>query len=249
MKTYGLIGYPLSQSFSQKYFSDKFKNESIAARYLNFPIASIDELPQLLAKHPYIGGLNVTIPYKEKVMDYLTEIDPMAEEAGAVNVVKLDWSHASRPKLKGFNTDIIGFSESIKPLLKAQHKNALILGTGGAAKAVGFALEKMDIAYQFVSRSPQGQNQTIYEALNAETMAQNTIIINTTPLGMYGDMEAKPDIPYQYTSKQHLFFDLIYNPTLSAFLKAGQDQGASVKNGLEMLHLQAEAAWEIWNRE
>lgn len=248
MKTYGLIGYPLSQSFSQKYFSSKFAEDNIEARYLNFPIASIEELPQLIAHHPYIGGLNVTIPYKEKVMAYLSEMDAIAEEAGAVNVVKFDWSNPLKPKLIGFNTDIIGFTNSIKTLLKEHHKSALILGTGGAAKAVGFALKKMDISYQFVSRSPQGDKQLPYDAIDAAAMAQNTIIINTTPLGMYGDMEAKPDIPYHNCGKEHLFFDLIYNPEVTAFLKAGQIQGATIKNGLEMLHLQAEAAWEIWNK-
>lgn len=248
MKTYGLIGYPLSQSFSQKYFSNNFAEQVIEARYLNFPIASIDELPQLIAHHPYIGGLNVTIPYKEKIIAYLDEMDPMAEEAGAVNVVKFDWSNPTKPKLIGFNTDIIGFSNSIKPLLKIHHKSALILGTGGAAKAVGFALKNMGIAYQFVSRNPQGKNQISYDMLDAASIKLNTIIINTTPLGMYGDMEAKPDIPYQYCGKEHLFFDLIYNPEVTAFLKAGQLQDATIKNGLEMLHLQAEAAWDIWNK-
>ena len=248
MKTYGLIGYPLSQSFSQKYFSNKFTEQAIEARYLNFPIASIEELPQLIEHHPYIGGLNVTIPYKEKVIPYLSEMNAMAEEAGAVNVVKFDWSNPLKPKLIGFNTDIIGFSNSIKPLLKEHHKSALILGTGGAAKAVAFALKKMDISYQFVSRSPQGDRQVSYIAIDAAAMAHNTIIINTTPLGMYGDMEAKPDIPYHYCGKEHLFFDLIYNPEVTAFLRAGQIQGAIIKNGLEMLHLQAEAAWEIWNK-
>ncbi len=248
MKTYGLIGYPLSQSFSQKYFSNMFAEHAIEARYLNFPIASIDELLQLIAHHPYIGGLNVTIPYKEKIIAYLDEMDPMAEEAGAVNVVKFDWSNPTKPKLIGFNTDIIGFTNSIKPLLKNHHKSALILGTGGAAKAVGFALKKMGITYQFVSRNPQGKNQISYDMLDAASIKLNTIIINTTPLGMYGDMEAKPYIPYQYCSKEHLFFDLIYNPEVTAFLKAGQLQGATIKNGLEMLHLQAEAAWDIWNK-
>lgn len=248
MKTYGLIGYPLSQSFSQKYFSNKFAEENIEARYLNFPIASIDELPQLIEHHPYIGGLNVTIPYKEKIITYINEMDPVAEEAGAVNVVKFDWSKSTKPKLIGFNTDIIGFSNSIKPLLKDHHKSAIILGTGGAAKAVGFSLKKMGISYQFVSRNPHGDTQMPYDVLDAAYMAHNTVIINTTPLGMYGNMEAKPDIPYHYCGKDHLFFDLIYNPEVTSFLKAGQMQGATIKNGLEMLHLQAEAAWEIWNK-
>lgn len=248
MKTYGLIGYPLSQSFSQKFFTNKFNEEVIDARYLNFPIPSIEEFTQLIEHHPYIAGLNVTIPYKEKVIAYLNEMDPVAEEAGAVNVVKFDWSDPSSPKLIGYNTDIIGFTKSIEPFLKEHHKSALILGTGGAAKAVGFALKRMGISYHFVSRNPQGDNHLSYADIDAQCMKQNTIIINSTPLGMYGDMEAKPDIPYQHCSKEHLFFDLIYNPEVTAFLRAGQIQGADIKNGLEMLHLQAEAAWDIWNK-
>ncbi|WP_075589988.1 shikimate dehydrogenase family protein [Labilibacter marinus] len=247
MKTFGLIGYPLSQSFSQKYFTNKFNDESIEGRYLNFPIESIKEFPELINHHPYIGGLNVTIPYKEEVMQFLDELDPIAEEAGAVNVIKFDWSNPEKPILKGYNSDIIGFTNSIKPFIKAHHKKALILGTGGAAKAVGFALKGMGISYQFVSRTPKGENQITYNSLNQEVMIENTVIINTTPLGMYGDMNAKPAIPYEFCGEQHLFFDLIYNPEVTAFLKAAQEQGAAIKNGLEMLHLQAEAAWDIWN--
>ncbi|MGQ1783795.1 MULTISPECIES: shikimate dehydrogenase family protein [unclassified Saccharicrinis] len=248
MKTYGLIGYPLSQSFSQKYFTNKFEQEAIKARYLNFPIASIDEFPELIDHHPYIGGLNVTIPYKEKVIPYLDELDPIAREAGAVNVIKFDWGNPKKPVLKGYNSDIIGFTKSIEPLIKAHHKSALILGTGGAAKGVGFALNRMGLAYKLVSRTPEGEIQLSYNSLNEKSMADNQVIINTTPLGMYGDMNAKPEIPYHYCGKNHLFFDLIYNPEITAFLKAGQKQGAAIKNGLEMLHLQAEGAWEIWNK-
>ncbi len=247
MKTFGLIGYPLSKSFSQKYFTDKFEKESFKGRYLNFPIASIDEFPELINHHPYIGGLNVTIPYKEKVIQYLDDLDPISKEVGAVNVIKVDWSIPAKPRLTGYNSDIIGFSKSIEPLLNANHKKALILGTGGAAKAVGFALKNLNIEYKLVSRTPEGENQISYHSLNEATMKEYTVIVNTTPLGMYGNMDAKPEIPYHYCGKEHLFFDLVYNPEVTAFLKAGQDQGATIKNGLEMLHLQAEAAWEIWN--
>ncbi len=247
MKTYGLIGYPLSQSFSQKYFTNKFKSENIEARYLNFPIASIDEFPELIQHHPYIGGLNVTIPYKEQVIPFLDELDPIAKEAGAVNVIKFDWSNPKKPILKGYNSDIIGFTESIKPLIKEHHKKALILGTGGAAKAVGFALNRMNISYKFVSRTPKGDNQIEYSSINKATMEDNLVIINTTPLGMYGDLSAKPEIPYEYCGENHLFYDLIYNPEITAFMHAGQKHGAIIKNGLEMLHLQAEAGWKIWN--
>ena len=159
MKTFGLIGYPLSKSFSQKYFTEKFEKETIKARYLNFPIASIDEFPELINHHPYIGGLNVTIPYKEKVIQYLDDLDPISKEAGAVNVIKVDWSNPTKPKLIGYNSDIIGFSNSIKPLLKPNHKKALVLGTGGAAKAVGYALKSLNIEYKLVSRTPEGENQ------------------------------------------------------------------------------------------
>ncbi len=248
MKTFGLIGYPLSQSFSQKYFTEKFEKESIEARYLNFPIASINELPELIQQHPYIGGLNVTIPYKEQIIPFLDELDPIAEEAGAVNVVKFDWSNPDKPKLKGFNSDIIGFSESIKPLLKDFHTKALILGTGGAAKAVGFALKQLGLSYQFVSRTPKSDQQISYDSLNEEIIKENLVIVNTTPLGMYGDQSAKPDIPYEYCGEKHLFYDLIYNPEVTAFMAAGQKRGAAIKNGLDMLHLQAEAGWKIWNK-
>ncbi len=248
MKTFGLIGYPLSQSFSQKYFTEKFKNEGYEGRYLNFAIPQIDEFPELIKHHPYIGGLNVTIPYKEQVIAYLDDMDPVAKEAGAVNVIKFDWINPEKPILKGYNSDIIGFTNSIKPFIKDHHKNALILGTGGAAKAVSFALKQLGIDYKFVSRNPKGDEQITYESLDKNTMQKNLVIINTTPLGMYGDLSAKPNIPYKYCGKKHLFYDLIYNPEVTAFLAAGQEQGAVIKNGLEMLYGQAEAAWEIWNK-
>ncbi len=248
MKTFGLIGYPLSHSFSQKYFTEKFANENLDGRYLNFPIPSIDEFSDLLNHHPYICGLNVTIPYKEKIFDYLNDVDPVAKEAGAVNVIKIDWSNPTKPHLTGYNSDIIGFSKSIKPLLKPTHKKALILGTGGAAKAVSYALKSMNIEYKMISRTPEGNDQISYHSLNEQTINEYTIIVNTTPLGTSGKNEnLKPEIPYHYCNQNHLFYDLVYNPEVTAFLAAGQKQGATIKNGLEMLHLQAEAAWEIWN--
>jgi len=247
MKTFGLIGYPLSQSFSQKYFTEKFENDHIKARYLNFPIPSIDEFPELLDHHPYIGGMNVTIPYKEIIIPYLNDIDPIAKEAGAVNVIKVDWTNPSSPKLKGFNSDIYGFTNSIKPYIKELHKSALILGTGGAAKAVGFALKKMGITFKYVSRTPEGNDQISYNSLNEGVMNSNKVIINSTPLGMFPKVETKPEIPYHYCNEDHLFYDLVYNPELTQFLYEGQKVGATIKNGLEMLYLQAEKAWEIWN--
>ena len=248
METYGLIGYPLEHSFSQKYFTEKFNRENIDARYLNFPISGIDQFPELLRKHPYLAGLNVTIPYKQEVMKYLDEIDPVARETGAVNVIKINWEK-EKPYLKGFNTDIVGFSRSVTPLMKAHHKKALILGTGGASKAVAYALKQMGLLYRFVSRTPKHPSQVSYESLTAEIINDYKVIINTTPLGMSPRTEAFPPIPYQGITEEHLAFDLIYNPQTTLFLKKCAENGAVTKNGLEMLHLQAEAAWEIFKQE
>lgn len=247
MKTFGLIGYPLGHSFSQKYFTEKFKAENIEARYLNFPIENIGELPSLLEKHPYLAGLNVTIPYKQQVIEYLDQVDQVAREAGAVNVVKITWD-GSKPCLKGYNSDIIGFSSSIKPLLRSHHKKALILGTGGASKAVAYALKDLGLLYRFVSRTPQHPSHVSYESLNKEILKEYTVIINTTPMGMAPKTDQCPSIPYNGISSQHLAFDLIYNPETTLFMQKCSEGGALVKNGLEMLHLQAEAAWNIWNK-
>ncbi|MBZ4676776.1 MAG: aroE [Anaerophaga sp.] len=247
METYGLIGYPLEHSFSQKYFTEKFNRENIDARYLNFPISSIDQFPELLRKHPYLAGLNVTIPYKQEVMKYLNEIDPVAGETGAVNVIKIHWKK-EKPYLKGFNTDIVGFSRSVAPLMKARHKKALILGTGGASKAVAYALRQMGLLYRFVSRYPKHPSQVSYESLTPEIINDYKVIINTTPLGMSPKTDAFPPIPYQGITEEHLAVDLIYNPQTTLFLKKCAENGAVTKNGLEMLHLQAEAAWEIFKQ-
>lgn len=247
MKTFGLIGYPLGHSFSQKYFTEKFKAENIEARYLNFPIETIGEFPSLLEKHPYLAGLNVTIPYKQQVMDYLDEIDIIAREAGAVNVVKITWDD-KKPRLKGFNSDIIGFSRSIEPLLRAHHNKALILGTGGASKAVAYALKELGLLYRYVSRTPKHPSHVSYESLNEEILKEYTVIVNTTPTGMAPNTDQCPSIPYNGISSQHLAFDLIYNPETTLFMQKCAERGAVVKNGLEMLHLQAEAAWDIWNK-
>lgn len=246
MRTFGLIGNPLSQSFSQKYFTEKFKIEHIDARYLNFELPTIEEFPNMLEHHPYIAGINVTIPYKEQIVKYLTEMDKHAEAIGAVNCIKLTW-HEKTPLLKGYNTDLIGFTNSIKPLLKDNHTRALILGTGGAAKAVAYALHLMGIAYRFVSRHPQGTNHVSYSELTKEILEEYTIIINSTPIGMFPNVNNCPDIPYQFASENHLFYDLTYNPANTLFMLKGAEYGAAVKNGLDMLHMQAEAAWNIWN--
>jgi shikimate dehydrogenase len=248
MKTYGLIGYPLEHSFSQKYFTEKFKHEGIEARYLNFPISDIDQFPELLQKHPYLAGLNVTIPYKQEVIKYLHKLDVIAEEAGAVNVIRIDWQK-DKPYLTGYNSDIIGFSQSIAPLMSSEHIKALILGTGGASKAIAYALKQLGLLYRFVSRSPQHPSHVSYQALTPEIIREYKVIINTTPLGMSPNINSCPPLPYSGITSDHLAFDLVYNPETTLFMQKCAKNGATVKNGLEMLHLQAEAAWEIWNRE
>ncbi len=246
MRTFGLIGYPLTHSFSQGYFSEKFKNEGIEARYLNFPISSIHDFCGLLEQHPYLAGLNVTIPYKEQVLPYLDELDDEAARIGAVNVIKIFWDK-KRPFLKGYNSDVKGFFNALQPLLQPWHGKALILGTGGASKAVAHGLLNAGILYRFVSRHPKGPSQVSYEALTPEIISEYKLIINTSPLGMYPNIETCPPLSYEAITQQHLIFDLIYNPETTLFMKRASENGAVVKNGLEMLHLQAEEAWKIWN--
>lgn len=236
---YGLIGYPLSHSFSPTYFNKKFATEGIGARYEAYPLANINELPALLKTNPTLQGLNVTIPYKQQVIPYLDAIDDAAKTIGAVNCIKI-----TDDKLTGYNTDWIGFTESLRPLLQTQHTRALVLGSGGGAKAVVYALQQMGIAHSIVSRTG-GDYQ--YIKLTEAIICQHTIIINTTPLGMYPHVDDCPAIPYQYLSAQYLLYDLIYNPAETLFLQRGKDAGALTKNGYEMLLRQAEAAWAIWN--
>ncbi len=246
MRTFGLVGFPLAQSFSQKYFTNKFKEENIDARFLNFEMENINELPEVLSHHPYIAGFSVTIPHKEAILDYLNDIDSSAKAIGATNAVKVTW-HNKKPYLKGYNTDLIGFSASIEPLLKANHKKALILGTGGAAKAVAQAFKLMGIACKYVSRSPQSNDDLSYQDIDKSIINEYHVLVNCTPLGMFPNVNACPDLPYELLGSSHLLYDLTYNPEVTLFMKKGLDQGAQVKNGLDMLHLQAEAAWEIWN--
>ncbi len=246
MKTYGLIGYPLEHSFSQKYFTEKFRIENIEARYLNFPISDISHFPELLEKHPYLAGLNVTIPYKQQVMEYLDELDPIAREVGAVNVISIKWNN-KKPFLTGHNSDIIGFTRSIAPLIKSGHEKALILGTGGASKAVAYSLSQLGLLYRFVSRNPHHPSHVSYDELTPEIIHDYKVIINTTPAGMAPNTHDFPPIPYQGITSGHLAYDLIYNPETTLFMQKCAKEGAIVKNGLEMLHLQAEAAWEMWN--
>lgn len=245
MKKYGLIGYPLKHSFSKQYFNNKFISESIDATYMNFEISSIKEFPNILTENKDLCGLNVTIPYKEQVIPYLDGL-ANAKEIGAVNVIKFDRSKG-KLRLIGYNSDIIGFQESIEPLLKEHHKKALILGTGGASKAVFHGLKHLNIATQFVSRTKK-DNCLTYGELSPEIMNEYTVIVNATPVGMYPNVDSAPDIPYHLLNEKHLLYDLLYNPDITLFMQKGKAQGATVKNGLEMLLLQAFHAWAIWNR-
>jgi shikimate dehydrogenase len=246
MKQYGLIGFPLTHSFSEKYFAEKFRKEKIDdVEYMNFPLQSIGEIISLVIDNPEIYGLNVTIPYKEQVIPFLDDIDPEANEAGAVNTIKI-LREKNKISLKGYNTDIIGFIQSLPADISKKHKNALVFGTGGASKAVVCGLNKLKIKYQLVSRTGKPGCVT-YKDLDEKTIRKNTLIINTTPLGMYPDTGSFPDIPYWYLSEQHLLYDLIYNPSVSSFLIEGKKIGADVMNGLQMLKNQAEESWKIWN--
>lgn len=241
MRTFGLIGFPLTHSFSQKYFTDKFLTEKIAdAEYRNFPIEKIEDVQQVF-ENPNLCGFNVTIPYKVTIIPFLDELDLSASGVGAVNTVVI------RNKKKiGFNTDVNGFEKSLKPLLNEHHNKSLILGTGGSSKAVVYVLKKLEIEFQFVSRN-QIANSISYDDLKPQTILEHKLIINTTPLGMFPEIQDAPDIPYSFITSEHLLYDLIYNPDETEFLKRGKQQGAAIKNGLEMLQLQAEKSWEIWN--
>ena len=273
---YGLLGYPLGHSFSRAYFNNKFATEGIAAEYLNFELQSVEELPQLLAEHPRLRGLNVTIPHKQAVIPLLDELSDEARAIGAVNVIRIERqeSGTAKPYLKGFNSDVIGFVESIRPLLQPYHTRALVLGTGGASKAVCRGLEKLGIEWRYVSRkrqtatpAPDGpitapsaspnnpitvpsgspEGPLTYSDLTPSFIADYTVIVNCTPLGMFPRIDSSPELPYAALSKHHLLFDLVYNPGITQFMRQGRRFGATVKNGLEMLHLQADASWDFWN--
>jgi shikimate dehydrogenase len=246
MKKFGLIGYPLGHSFSKNFFNEKFHSENIDAEYVNFEIPTIKDLTKVLLLNPDLVGMNVTIPYKEQVIPYLDELAPDAKEIGAVNVIKLV-RQKNKTKLVGYNSDIIGFMQSIEPLLEPQHKKALILGTGGASKAVFTGLKKLGLEAKFVSRTPK-KDMLTYEDLTPEIMEEYKVIVNCTPVGMYPKADEYPNIPYEYITPNHLLYDLLYNPNTTLFMKKGADKGAVTKNGLEMLLLQAYAAWDIWER-
>ena len=241
METYGLIGYPLGHSFSRKFFTEKFAKEGREAQYLNFEIPSIEEFPEIIKNNPTLRGLNVTIPYKQQVMQYLDEISEEAKAIGAVNVVKV-----SDEGLIGYNSDVIGFVNSIRPLLKPRHKKALILGTGGASKAIHYGLtKKLGMETLFVSRSER-DGMITYNDLTPDTLKEYEVIVNCSPVGMYPHVDECPALPYEFMNENHLLYDLVYNPLETLFMKKGAEQGATVKNGLEMLHLQAIASWKFW---
>ena len=246
MDKYGLIGFPLKHSFSMSYFNEKFDAERIDAQYINFEIPNIEYFQEVIEENPELKGLNVTIPYKEKVIKYLNELDKDAATIGAVNVIKITHSKKGKVFLRGYNSDVIGFTQSIQPLLEPTHKRALILGSGGASKAVFHGLKKLGITSTFVSRAKHNKETITYEELTPELMAKHTVIVNTTPLGMYPNLDACPDIPYDCLTTDHLLYDLLYNPDQTLFLEKGKAKGCVTKNGLEMLLLQAFAAWEIW---
>lgn len=243
-RVYGLIGKNSSYSFSKKYFTDKFVlGNLIECTYENFDLQNIEEFPNLIANNPDLKGLNVTIPYKETIIPYLNKLSKNAAQIGAVNVIRF----TKKGKLKGYNSDYYGFMKSLKPLLQAHHKKALILGTGGAAKAVAFALNQLQILYTFVSREEK-TGMIDYDRINVTTFDNYHIIINCTPLGTSPNTSASPPIPYQFFTEKHIAFDLIYNPEETQFLKKAKKNGAVTKNGYEMLVFQAEKAWKIWNK-
>jgi shikimate dehydrogenase len=243
-KVFGLLGKNISYSFSRGYFTEKFKELNLENyKYVNFDIQKIEDFPSIIKETEGLKGINVTIPYKEEVIRYLDKLDVTAKKIGAVNTIKF----TKRGNLKGYNSDVVGFENSIKPLLKIHHKKALILGTGGASKAIAFALKKNKIKYKFVSRNPEGKKEITYESITEDVFKKYTLIINCTPLGTSPEIEKCPNIPYQYLTDQYLLFDLIYNPEVSTFLSKGKEKGATIKNGYEMLELQAEESWRIWN--
>jgi shikimate dehydrogenase len=241
MRKFGLIGLPLTHSFSKQFFTEKFEKEQITdCLYENYPLEKIEDLPALLAANRDIVGLNVTIPYKKDVVPFLTDAAPAVKKTGACNCIRIDGK-----KRVGYNTDVIGFHLSLMPHLRVQHQRALILGTGGASAAVEFVLQQIAMPYLIVSRNP-GTNSIGYDQLSEDLMESHTLIVNTTPLGTFPAVETYPPIPYQYVTDQHFLYDMVYNPTETIFLKQGREKGATILNGMDMLIGQANASWDIW---
>ncbi|NUM51239.1 MAG: shikimate dehydrogenase [Flavobacteriales bacterium] len=245
MKTYGLVGFPLSHSFSKTYFTEKFLKENIQnCEYLNFELEKISFLPELLKNNKNIVGFNVTVPYKQSIIPYLHELDKTAEKIGAVNTVKIN-----NGKLIGYNTDEYGFRFSLKPFLENKHQNVLILGNGGASKAVQYVLKDLGMEYTIAQRNPENKEHLSFTEITEKAIQYHLLIINTTPVGMHPNVNECIDLPYHCINKEHLLYDLIYNPVKTLFLKKGEQQKASTINGLSMLHLQAEKTWMIWNNQ
>jgi len=244
-KLFGLVGKDIAYSFSRSYFTEKFRDLGLNDyRYVNFDLQNLDQFKTIVAPQlDHIGGLNVTIPYKEEIIPYLDEVDPEALQIGAVNTIKI----LPTGKLKGFNTDAFGFEASLSKMLRPKHEAALILGTGGASKAVAFVLEKLGLSFRFVSRQKSGEEILTYADLDESTLRSHLLIVNCTPLGTFPEIDKKPDLPYEYLGSDHLLFDLIYNPAKTAFLREGEKKGAKILNGSQMLEKQADRAWAIWN--
>lgn len=245
MKTYGIIGFPLTHSFSQKYFTEKFQREGISdCSYEVYPIRSVYELNDLIKQHSNLHGLNVTIPYKQLVLHHLNSIKEIPFGLKACNCIKI-----KEGKTYGYNTDIIGFERSLLPYLKPYHKKALILGNGGAAEAVKFVFDKLNITYSMVSRKIHDGSELTYQDLNKSIIEENKLIVNTTPLGTFPNVHESPDIPYQFVTPEHFLYDLVYNPEKPLFLQKAEEHGATIKNGYEMLIIQAAESWRIWNED
>ena len=246
MRKYGLIGYPLGHSFSQKYFSEKFINENITdCIYENYPMKDINQLPSLIKEDAELSGLNVTIPYKSEVLRFLDNIDAEAADIASVNVIKIMRS-GNKILLKGFNSDITGITDSVKPFINADLKHALVLGTGGSSRSVSYVLRSLGLEVILVSRESR-EGVITYSDITQALIEATDLIVNTTPLGMYPANSSKPDLPYHLLSRKQILFDLVYNPEITAFLESGLKQGCKIITGLKMLHSQAERAWEIWN--
>ncbi len=245
MKLFGLLGKSLAHSFSKSYFEEKFRSNGLnECRYENFDLDTIEKVPQIIKDNSDLVGFNVTIPYKESIMPYLSSLDEHAASIGSVNTVLINRKELT---LQGFNTDYLGFKQSIKPFLELQHTHALVFGNGGSSKAIAYALNQLGIKYFIVSRTPKEANEIAYSDLDEHSISRYKLLINTTPLGMFPNEDASVNIPYKGIGEQHLVYDLIYNPSETQFLKRAKQEGATCMNGIDMLQLQAEASWEIWN--
>lgn len=245
MDKYGLIGYPLGHSFSVNYFNQKFADEGINAKYINFEIADVEQIIEVIAANPELKGLNVTIPHKERVIEFLDQLSPEARAIGAVNVIRVTHD-GGKIYMKGFNSDVIGFTQSIEPMLESYHKRALVLGTGGASKAICYGLKSLGVEPVCVSRYERPET-ICYKDITPEVVQEYNVIVNCTPVGMFPHSNECPKLPYEALDDKNILYDLVYNPDTTLFMKKGAERGAQVKNGLEMLLLQAFASWEMWN--